>query len=135
MACYLTGQSISVDGGYTAQSAHGTIEFATLYQDRRIACPDRIGTSASFSAMAMVGCFWRGISRAPAAQADQVDELEAVTLQRNRETGVELIMGSGRFTDQRTLEVRLNEGGMREPSADLFSSVPDRATWSAAAPR
>jgi pyruvate/2-oxoglutarate dehydrogenase complex dihydrolipoamide dehydrogenase (E3) component len=40
-----------------------------------------------------------------------VDDLVAVHLQKYKESGVELVMGSGRFVGPRTIEVALNAGG------------------------
>jgi len=42
-----------------------------------------------------------------------VDGLVAAHLQNYKESGTELIMGSGRFVAPKTLEVRLNDGGTR----------------------
>jgi pyruvate/2-oxoglutarate dehydrogenase complex dihydrolipoamide dehydrogenase (E3) component len=47
-----------------------------------------------------------------------VEELKKLTLQQYRESGAELIMGAGRFTAPRTLEVRLNDGGVRVLAGD-----------------
>jgi pyruvate/2-oxoglutarate dehydrogenase complex dihydrolipoamide dehydrogenase (E3) component len=45
---------------------------------------------------------------------NMVEELKAATLHEYRASGAELIMGAGRFTAPKTVEVRLNEGGSRE---------------------
>jgi pyruvate/2-oxoglutarate dehydrogenase complex dihydrolipoamide dehydrogenase (E3) component len=42
-----------------------------------------------------------------------VDGLVAVHLQKYKESGAELVMGSGRFVGPRTIEVALNAGGTR----------------------
>jgi pyruvate/2-oxoglutarate dehydrogenase complex dihydrolipoamide dehydrogenase (E3) component len=44
---------------------------------------------------------------------DMVDREIAVHLKLYRETGAELVMGSGRFIGEKTVEVALNEGGTR----------------------
>src|SRR5262245_27914102 len=44
---------------------------------------------------------------------EMVEDLIGVIAKEYQATGVELIMGSGRFTAPKTLEVRLNEGGTR----------------------
>lgn len=44
---------------------------------------------------------------------DMIDGEIAFHLKAYRESGAELIMGSGRFTGERTLEVSLNDGGTR----------------------
>jgi pyruvate/2-oxoglutarate dehydrogenase complex dihydrolipoamide dehydrogenase (E3) component len=49
---------------------------------------------------------------------EMVEGLKALTLEQYRESGAELIMGSGRFTAPKTLEVRLNEGGVRVLTGD-----------------
>jgi pyruvate/2-oxoglutarate dehydrogenase complex dihydrolipoamide dehydrogenase (E3) component len=49
---------------------------------------------------------------------EMVEGLKALTLEQYRESGAELIMGSGRFTAPKTLEVRLNSGGTRVLTGD-----------------
>ncbi len=44
---------------------------------------------------------------------NMVEDLKALTLQQYRDSGAELIMGTGRFAAPKTLEVRLNDGGVR----------------------
>jgi pyruvate/2-oxoglutarate dehydrogenase complex dihydrolipoamide dehydrogenase (E3) component len=44
---------------------------------------------------------------------DMVEGLIAMNLQNYKESGAELIMGTGRFVAPKTLEVRLNDGGTR----------------------
>ncbi|MBV8867018.1 MAG: FAD-dependent oxidoreductase [Acidobacteriaceae bacterium] len=53
-----------------------------------------------------------------------VNGLIDLHLDRFRSTGVDLIMGEGRFTDERTLEVALNSGGSRTLTGDkVFLSL------------
>jgi pyruvate/2-oxoglutarate dehydrogenase complex dihydrolipoamide dehydrogenase (E3) component len=49
---------------------------------------------------------------------DMVDGLVAAHLQNYETSGAELVMGSGRFVAPKTLEVRLNDGGMRVLAGD-----------------
>lgn len=49
---------------------------------------------------------------------EMVEHEVALHLQNYRESGAELIMGSGRFVGQKTLEVDLNDGGTRLLAAD-----------------
>ena len=49
---------------------------------------------------------------------DMVERLIAAHLKNYNESGVELIMGSGRFVAPKTLEVNLNDGGTRTLSGD-----------------
>jgi len=49
---------------------------------------------------------------------DMVNREVELHLQNYRATGAELIMGSGRFVAPRTIEVRLNDGGIRVLSGD-----------------
>jgi pyruvate/2-oxoglutarate dehydrogenase complex dihydrolipoamide dehydrogenase (E3) component len=46
-------------------------------------------------------------------KSDMVNREIELHLQNNRATGVELIMGNGRFVAPKTIEVRLNDGGTR----------------------
>jgi pyruvate/2-oxoglutarate dehydrogenase complex dihydrolipoamide dehydrogenase (E3) component len=58
-----------------------------------------------------------------------VEELKTLALQEYHTSGVELIMGSGRFTAAKTLEVRLNDGGMRVLTGDqVFINLGTHAT-------
>jgi pyruvate/2-oxoglutarate dehydrogenase complex dihydrolipoamide dehydrogenase (E3) component len=58
-----------------------------------------------------------------------VDGLKEIALQLYKESGAELIMGSGHFTAPGTLEVRLNDGGTRLLAADrVFVNVGTHAT-------
>jgi pyruvate/2-oxoglutarate dehydrogenase complex dihydrolipoamide dehydrogenase (E3) component len=57
-----------------------------------------------------------------------VDRQVAAHLQNYEASGAELIMGSGRFVGPKTLEVELNDGGMRLLAADkLFLNVGTHA--------
>src|SRR5215831_12814605 len=57
-----------------------------------------------------------------------VDRQIAAHLQNYKESGTELIMGSGRFVASKTLEVRLNDGGTRVLAGDrVFISVGTHA--------
>ncbi|MFI5511038.1 FAD-dependent oxidoreductase [Mycobacterium sp. NPDC051804] len=49
---------------------------------------------------------------------DMVDHMIDGTRKQYENTGAELVMGSGRFVAPRTLEVQLNDGGVRTLSAD-----------------
>ena len=49
---------------------------------------------------------------------DMVDREIALHLQNYKESGAELIMGTGRFVAPKTLEVRLNDGGTRALAGD-----------------
>jgi pyruvate/2-oxoglutarate dehydrogenase complex dihydrolipoamide dehydrogenase (E3) component len=60
---------------------------------------------------------------------DMVEGMVALALQAYKDSGAELIMGSGRFLAPKTLEIRLNDGGVRVLSGDrLFLNVGTRAT-------
>jgi pyruvate/2-oxoglutarate dehydrogenase complex dihydrolipoamide dehydrogenase (E3) component len=61
-----------------------------------------------------------------------VEDMIALTLEAYRETGAELILGSGRFTAARTLEVRQTDGAVRVLAADrvvinvgTHAAIPD----------
>src|SRR5215469_16519212 len=59
---------------------------------------------------------------------EMVERQVAKHLQIYRESGAELIMGSGRFVAPKTLEVKLNDGGTRLLAADkVFLNVGTRA--------
>ncbi len=59
---------------------------------------------------------------------DMVEALVAAHLKNYRESGAELIMGSGRFVAPKTLEVSLNDGGMRTlTGAQVFINVGTHA--------
>jgi pyruvate/2-oxoglutarate dehydrogenase complex dihydrolipoamide dehydrogenase (E3) component len=60
---------------------------------------------------------------------DMVDGLIAMHLGRYRDSGAELIMGSGRFVAPKTLDVRLNDGGSRVLVGErVFLNVGTHAT-------
>jgi pyruvate/2-oxoglutarate dehydrogenase complex dihydrolipoamide dehydrogenase (E3) component len=60
---------------------------------------------------------------------EMVEDLKSITLQQYRESGAELIMGTGRFTAPKVLEVRLNEGGMRQLAGEqVFVNLGTHAT-------
>ncbi|HEY7040464.1 MAG TPA: mercuric reductase [Methylomirabilota bacterium] len=64
-----------------------------------------------------------------ARKRDMVDRQVAQHLEIYRTTGVELIMGSGRFVAPRTLEVRANDGDTRVLTGDrVFLNVGTHAT-------
>ena len=59
---------------------------------------------------------------------EMVDALVAAHLKNYKESGAELIMGTGRFVAPKTLEVDLNDGGKRTLSgAQVFINVGTRA--------
>ena len=59
---------------------------------------------------------------------DMVDRLIAAHLKNYKESGAELIMGDGRFVAPKTLEVSLNDGGMRTlTGAQVFINVGTHA--------
>jgi pyruvate/2-oxoglutarate dehydrogenase complex dihydrolipoamide dehydrogenase (E3) component len=59
---------------------------------------------------------------------EMVDRQIATHLEMYRESGAELIMGNGRFVAPKTLEVKLNDGGMRVLAADkIFLNVGTHA--------
>ncbi|HZO44091.1 MAG TPA: mercuric reductase [Methylomirabilota bacterium] len=60
---------------------------------------------------------------------DMVDAQVAGHLRNYKDSGADLIMGSGRFVAPRTLEVRLNDGGTRLLTGDkIFLNVGTHAT-------
>ena len=59
---------------------------------------------------------------------DMVDRLIAAHLKNYKESGAELIMGDGRFVAPKTLEVSLNDGGMRTlTGSQVFINVGTHA--------
>lgn len=59
---------------------------------------------------------------------EMVEGMIALALQAYKDTGAELILGSGRFTAPKTLEVELNDGGKRVLTADkVFINVGTHA--------
>jgi pyruvate/2-oxoglutarate dehydrogenase complex dihydrolipoamide dehydrogenase (E3) component len=72
---------------------------------------------------------------------EMIEHVKAVTLQEYRSSGTGLILGTGRFTAPRTIEVRLNDGGSRVLAADrvfinlgTHATVPDVPGLAAARP-
>ena len=60
---------------------------------------------------------------------EMVKSLIATHLKKFRDTGTELVMGEGRFVAERTLEVRLNNGGVRTMTGDrIFLNLGTRAS-------
>jgi pyruvate/2-oxoglutarate dehydrogenase complex dihydrolipoamide dehydrogenase (E3) component len=60
---------------------------------------------------------------------EMVEGLVALHLDLYRQSGAELIMGSGRFVEPKTLEVRLNDGGTRVLRGErVFLNLGTRAT-------
>jgi pyruvate/2-oxoglutarate dehydrogenase complex dihydrolipoamide dehydrogenase (E3) component len=58
-----------------------------------------------------------------------VERLVEIHLANYKNSGVELVMGEARFTDPKTVEVRLNAGGTRQLRGDrVFLSLGTRAT-------
>jgi pyruvate/2-oxoglutarate dehydrogenase complex dihydrolipoamide dehydrogenase (E3) component len=69
------------------------------------------------------------MARVRQRKREMVEGLVAVHLDLYRQSGAELIMGSGRFTAPKTLEVRLNDGGTRVLKGDrVFLNLGTRAT-------
>jgi pyruvate/2-oxoglutarate dehydrogenase complex dihydrolipoamide dehydrogenase (E3) component len=69
------------------------------------------------------------MARVRQRKRDMVDGLVAMHLEKYRASGAELIMGSGRFSAPKTLEVRLNDGGTRVLVGDrVFLNLGTRAT-------
>src|SRR5215831_2407383 len=72
---------------------------------------------------------------------DMVDRQVEAHLRAYKDSGAELIMGSGRFVAPKTLEVRLNDGGTRALTADqvflnlgTHATIPDVPGLEAASP-
>jgi pyruvate/2-oxoglutarate dehydrogenase complex dihydrolipoamide dehydrogenase (E3) component len=64
-----------------------------------------------------------------ARKRDMVDGLIALHLDQYRASGAELIMGTGRFTAPKTIEVSLNDGGTRVLTGDRVAiNIGTRAT-------
>jgi pyruvate/2-oxoglutarate dehydrogenase complex dihydrolipoamide dehydrogenase (E3) component len=53
------------------------------------------------------------LERVRRRKQDIVEREIELHLYRHKQTGAELVMGSGRFIDTKTIEVALNEGGLR----------------------
>ena len=69
------------------------------------------------------------MARVRQRKREMVDDLIAWQLDLYKASGADLIMGEGRFVGQRTLEVRLREGGTRDgvDIAEPFFQVLPRA--------
>jgi len=68
------------------------------------------------------------MARVRQRKRDMVDGLIAMHLDLFKSSGAGLIMGEGRFVAPKTLEVRLNEGGARQLTADqIFLNIGSRA--------
>ena len=79
------------------------------------------GTTTGRVAIDMVTVRWR--------KRDMVDGQIAGHLRHYKDSGAELIMGSGRFVAPKTLEVRLNGSGTRVLAADqIFLNLGTQAT-------
>jgi pyruvate/2-oxoglutarate dehydrogenase complex dihydrolipoamide dehydrogenase (E3) component len=81
------------------------------------------------------------MKRVLARKRDMVDGLIALHLDLYKASGAELIMGTGRFTASKTIEVRLNDGGTRVLSGDrvvlnlgTHATIPDVPSLTAAEP-
>jgi pyruvate/2-oxoglutarate dehydrogenase complex dihydrolipoamide dehydrogenase (E3) component len=69
------------------------------------------------------------MARVRQRKREMVEGLVALHLDLYRKSGTELIMGEGRFTAPKTLEVRLNDGGTRVLRGErMFLNVGTRAT-------
>jgi pyruvate/2-oxoglutarate dehydrogenase complex dihydrolipoamide dehydrogenase (E3) component len=69
------------------------------------------------------------MNRVRQRKREMVNGLIALHVDRYKATGAELIMGEARFVAPKTLEVRLNDGGMRVLAGDrVFVNVGTRAT-------
>lgn len=104
--------------GQPSSSAVGSARPARI----SIACPARTksGARKSPTCGATLGnsgpcrARWRSIWRKCAnAKRDMVEGLIATHLDRYKESGAELSMGTGHFIEAKTLEVHLNGGGTR----------------------
>jgi pyruvate/2-oxoglutarate dehydrogenase complex dihydrolipoamide dehydrogenase (E3) component len=77
---------------------------------------------------AMTGPVSTDMVRVRQRKRDMVDGLIAMHLENFKASGAELIMGTGRFVAQKTLEVSLNDGGTRVLTADrVFINVGTHA--------
>jgi pyruvate/2-oxoglutarate dehydrogenase complex dihydrolipoamide dehydrogenase (E3) component len=56
--------------------------------------------------------------RVLARKREMVDGLIAMNLDRYKASGAELVMGTGRFIAQKTIEIKLNDGGTRVLTGD-----------------
>jgi pyruvate/2-oxoglutarate dehydrogenase complex dihydrolipoamide dehydrogenase (E3) component len=81
------------------------------------------------------------MKRVLARKRDMVDGLIAMHLDRYKASGAELIMGTGRFIGPKTIEAKLNDGGIRVLTGDrvvlnlgTHAMIPDIPGLAAAAP-
>ncbi|WP_293226743.1 mercuric reductase [Ottowia sp.] len=81
------------------------------------------------------------MARVRQRKREMVDGLITMHLGNYKASGAELIMGAGRFTGSKTLDVRLNDGGTRTLTASqvflnvgTHAAIPDVPGLSAAAP-
>src|SRR5260370_22369 len=72
------------------------------------------------------------MKRVLARKREMVDGLIAMHLDRYKASGAELIMGTGRFIAPKTIEVKLNDGGIRVLTGDrvalnlgTHATIPD----------
>ena len=81
------------------------------------------------------------IAKVRTRKREMVDGLIAMHLDRYRQSGAELIMGTGRFVAPKTIEVKLNNGGARVIIGDrvvinigTHATIPDVPGLAASAP-
>jgi pyruvate/2-oxoglutarate dehydrogenase complex dihydrolipoamide dehydrogenase (E3) component len=87
---------------------------------------DLVHHAARFGAM--TGSVAIDMAKVRQRKRDMVEELITVTLQQYKESGAELIMGTGSFVAPKTLEVRLNDGGTRMLMGDqVFLNIGTHA--------
>ena len=83
--------------------------------------------AAHFGTM-ITGPVTTDMARVRQRKREMVDGEIALHLQNYKTSGAELIMGSGRFVAPKTLEVRLNDGGMRALAGDrVFLNIGTHA--------
>ena len=88
---------------------------------------DLVHHAARFGAM--TGSVTIDMAKVRQRKRGMVEELIAITLQQYKESGAELIMGTGSFVAPKTLEVRLNDGGTRVLGGDqIFLNIGTHAT-------
>jgi len=89
----------------------------------------------------MTGPITVDMARVRQRKREMVEGMIAANLQNYKASGAELIMGSGRFTAPKTLEVTLNEGGTRRLTGEkvflnlgTHGAIPDLPGLAAAGP-
>lgn len=88
---------------------------------------DLVHHAARFGAM--TGSVAIDMAKVRKRKRDMVEGMIALTLQQYKESGAELIMGTGSFVAPKTLEVRLNDGGTRMLAGDqVFLNIGTHAT-------